>query len=53
MIQFRADTNIDAGLFEGKVEHVATCQSIRFHSLDELLAFMAVVLAQVRDAQEV
>jgi len=53
VIQFRADTNIDAGLFEGKVEHVATCQSIRFHSLDELLAFMAVVLAQVRDAQEV
>jgi hypothetical protein len=53
VIQFRADANIEAGLFEGKVEHVATCQSIRFHSLDELLAFMAVVLAQVRDAQEV
>ena len=53
MIQFRTDANIEAGLFEGKVEHVATCQSIRFHSLDELLAFMATILAQVRDTQEV
>ena len=52
MIQFRTDANIEAGLFEGKVEHVPTCQSIRFHSLDELLAFMAAVLAQVRYVQE-
>ena len=52
VIQFRADANIEAELFEGKVEHVATCQSIRFHSVDELLAFMAAVLAQVRYVQE-
>jgi hypothetical protein len=50
VIQFRPDADIDAGLFEGKVEHVASCQATRFHSLDELLTFMAIVLAEVRDA---
>ena len=51
VILFRADADVDAGRFEGKVEHVATCQATRFHSLDELLAFMAAVLAQVRDTK--
>jgi len=53
VIQFRSDADIERGLFEGKVEHVASCQATRFHSLDELLTFMAVVLAEVRDAEEV
>ncbi len=52
VIQFRTDADIDAGRFEGRVEHVASCQTTRFHSLDELLAFMAIVLAQVRDTKE-
>jgi hypothetical protein len=52
VIQFRSDADVEAGLFEGKVEHVTSCQATRFHSLDELLAFMATVLAQVRDTEE-
>lgn len=53
VIQFRSDADIERGHFEGKVEHVASCQATRFHSLDELLTFMAIVLAEVRDAEEV
>jgi hypothetical protein len=53
VIQFRSDADVERGVFEGKVEHVASCQATRFHSLDELLTFMAIVLAEVRDAEEV
>ena len=47
VIQFRPETDIESGRFEGKVEHVASCKAKRFHSLDELLAFIADVLAEV------
>ena len=53
VIQFRSDADVERGRFEGKVEHVASCQATRFHSLDELLTFMAIVLAEVRDEEEV
>src|SRR5678815_5246156 len=46
VVQFRPETNIDAGRFEGRVEHVATNRAIRFHSLDELLGFIARVLTE-------
>ena len=45
VIQFRPETDIAAGQFAGKVEHVTTCQAARFQSLEELLGFMAAVLA--------
>jgi len=48
VIQFRSETNIETGPFEGRVEHVASCQATRFHSLEELLGFIAEVLAEVR-----
>lgn len=51
VIQFRPETDIKAGQFEGRVEHVASCKAIRFHSLDELLAFIALVLAEVNSAE--
>ena len=35
------------GRLEGKVEHIASYEAARFHSLDELLAFMALVLSQI------
>lgn len=47
VIQFRPETDIEAGRFEGRVEHVASCKAGRFHSLDELLAFIADVLTEV------
>jgi len=52
VVQFRPETNIDAGRFEGRVEHVATNRAIRFHSLDELLGFIASVLTDVRDSEQ-
>jgi len=51
VIQFRPETDIESGRFEGKIEHVASCRAKRFHSLDELLAFIADVLAEVTNDQ--
>lgn len=51
VIQFRPETDIESGRFEGKIEHVASCKAKRFHSLDELLAFIADVLAEVTNDQ--
>lgn len=50
VIQFRAETDIETGRFEGKVGHVASRRATRFHSLEELLAFMASVLTEVSNA---
>ena len=50
VIQFRESTDIDAGRVEGKIEHISSYQSARFQSVEELLAFVAGVLAAIRDA---
>ena len=50
VIQFRPETAIEVGRFEGRVEHVASTKAARFHSLDELVGFIANVLATVRDS---
>lgn len=47
VVQFRPETDIEAGRFEGKVEHIVSYKATRFHSLDELLSFIASVLAEV------
>jgi hypothetical protein len=47
VIQLRPETDIEAGRFEGKVEHVASYKAMRFHSLEELLDFIATVLTEV------
>ena len=52
VIQFRPESDIEAGRFEGRVEHVASYKAMRFHSLDELLAFIASVLAEVSNAEQ-
>ena len=49
VIQFRPETDIKAGRFGGRVEHVASSKATKFHSLDELLAFMASVLDGISD----
>jgi hypothetical protein len=48
VVQFRESTDIEAGRLEGRVEHIASYQTVRFHSVDELLAFISRVLADVR-----
>lgn len=52
VIQFRPETDIEAGRFEGRVEHIASSKATRFHSLDELLAFIASVLTEVSTTEE-
>jgi hypothetical protein len=52
VIQFRPETDIEAGRFEGKVEHVPSCKTTRFHSLEELLAFIASVLTEVSNTEQ-
>jgi hypothetical protein len=52
VIQFRPETDIEAGRFEGRVEHIKSSQAMRFHSLEELLGFIAGVLAEVRNTEQ-
>jgi len=52
VVQFRPETDIDAGRFEGRVEHVASTKATRFHSLDELLGFIARMLTEVRHTEK-
>ena len=52
VIQFRPETDVEAGRFEGRVEHVSSSLARRFHSLDELLAFMASMLAEIDSPEE-
>jgi len=48
VIQFREETDIPAGRLEGKIEHIASYRSVRFHSVEELLAFTSSVLAELK-----
>jgi hypothetical protein len=54
VIQIRsiADFDVEAGRFEGRVEHVASFKAAQFHSLDELLAFIAGVLITVEVTEQ-
>ena len=52
VIQFREGTDIEAGRVEGKVEHIDSFKASRFQSLDELLAFVARILAESKDREE-
>jgi hypothetical protein len=51
VIQFRETTDIAAGRLEGKVEHIASYRAVKFHSVDELLAFVGRVLTEIKDAE--
>jgi hypothetical protein len=50
VIQVRTETDIPAGRFEGRVEHIASTKAMRFYSVDELVSFIAEVLAEVRNS---
>jgi hypothetical protein len=49
VVQFRAPITGASPCYEGRVEHLASYQVARFQSLEELLAFMIRVLADVQD----
>jgi hypothetical protein len=46
VVQFSAETTIEAGRLAGRVEHVVSRQATTFHSLEALLAFFARVLQE-------
>jgi hypothetical protein len=46
VIHFRPETDVEAGRFEGKVEHIASYETTRFSSLEELLAFIVRMLSE-------
>jgi hypothetical protein len=48
VVHFRVNSDVTQGRLAGRVEHVVSGQSVHFASLEELLAFMAQVLATVR-----
>jgi hypothetical protein len=52
VVQFRTQTTGAMPTYEGRVEHVVSGQTVRFHSLEELLAFMTRVLTEVQEQTE-
>lgn len=48
LVHFRINSEVARGRLAGRVEHVVSGQSAHFASLEELLAFIARVLATVR-----
>ena len=52
VIQLRQESDIEAGRFEGRVEHIESYKATRFHSLDELVSFIANVLPEEQSAGE-
>ena len=52
VVQFRIQPPGAPSGYDGRVEHLVTGQVARFHSLEELLAFMIRVLADVQHQAE-
>ena len=50
VVQIYPDTQVEAGCVAGRVEHLISRHAISFQSLESLLAFMARVLREVRNA---
>ena len=46
VVQIHADAKVEQGKWQGRVEHLVSCQATRFQSLEELLAFMVKVLSE-------
>lgn len=48
VVQFAAETTLNATDITGRVEHLVSGQAIRFQSLETLFAFMAAQLQEVQ-----
>jgi hypothetical protein len=48
VIRFDPSADIESGRIEGRVEHVASYKTKRFHCVEELLLFVGRVLKEVR-----
>lgn len=52
VVQFRAQTSEGSVTYGGRVEHLVSGQEVRFHSLEELLAFIVRVLVDVQKSSD-
>jgi hypothetical protein len=52
VIQFQPETDIETGRCQGRAEHITSYKAVRFRSLDELLAFVDQILADMRSGEE-
>lgn len=52
VIQFRDDTDLAAGRFEGRVEHVISGRTACFHSSDELVKLLDRMVKNMRSARQ-
>jgi hypothetical protein len=52
VVQFSAATSVGQQRFVGRVEHVVSGQAAHFHTLEELLQFMARLLSTHETAPE-
>ena len=52
VVQFRAQSSEGSVTYEGRVEHLVSGQEARFHSLEELLAFIVRVLVDVQKSSD-
>jgi hypothetical protein len=52
VIQFQPETDIETGRCLGRAEHITSYKAVRFRSLEELLAFVDQVLAEMRSGEE-
>ena len=50
VVQFREGTDVEARKVEGRIEHIASYRSTRFESADEMFAFIARVLNEIRES---
>ena len=47
VIQIRSDADVNAGQFEGRVEHIASGRAAHFTTAEELVKFVAGAIAAV------
>jgi hypothetical protein len=52
VVQFRTQPTGASSCYDGRVEHLVSGQVVRFHSLEELLAFMIRMLADVQQQSD-
>ncbi len=53
VVQFREETKAARPRFTGRVEHMVSGRTARFHSPEELWAFFMSILAKIQEEKEV
>ena len=51
IVRFDTTSDIENGIIEGRVEHVASFKTERFQNLEELLLFVGLMLREARSEE--